>query len=262
MKTFRLSMIALVLLGALSCKKDASTSSSLTSDQAADMTASAIASNSGGISSMADDISANAAAVTTTSAGASTGTKTVNAIGVSSVKQVCGTTLSDSATFSGTSSSVTFNYFAKYTHTLNCTGDDTPDNIVNTLTYNGTFDGPRISTTATGTATATITGLTQSATTFVINGDYKRQGTFQSKIGNKASGNSTLDVQITSLTLNKPARTIASGSGTFTLSGTAGKVNYNFTGTITFNGDGTATLSVTGGSSYTITLLTGAWVQR
>jgi len=257
MKTVRLSVIALLLLGALSCKKDASsTSSSVTSDQAADMAASAMASNSGGVASMADDISANALAVTSASG------KTVNSASVSSVKQACGTTLSDSATFSGSSSSVTFNYFVKYTHTLNCNAQEAPDNLVNTLTYNGTFDGPRISTTANGTANATIAGLTQTAANFVINGEYKRQGTFQSKVGNKPSGNSNLDIVITNLTLAKPGRAIVSGSGTFTLTGTAGKVNYSYTGTITFNGDGTATLNITGGSSYTITLTSGVCTRR
>lgn len=259
MKTFRLSMIALLLLGALSCKKD-SGNSTVTSDQAADMAASAMASNSGGVASMADNISANALAQTTS--GASTTGKTINSVGVSSVKQTCGTTLSDSATYSGSTSSLTFNYFAKYTRTLNCNAQDAPDNLVNTLAYNGTFDGPRISTTANGTANATIAGLSTTATSFVINGEYKRAGTFQSKVGNKASGNSNLDVQITNLTLAKPARTIVSGSGTFTLTGVAGKTNYSFTGTITFNGNGTATLSVTGGSSYVITLASGVYVKH
>jgi len=258
MKTFKTSIIVLLLLAAISCKKDNSTAATaaVTSDQAADMAASSLASNSGGVASMTDDISANAVAVT------SIGGPTINSVGVASVKQACGTTLSDSSTFSGTSASVTFNYFAKYTHTLNCNSEEQPDNIVNTLAYNGTFSGPRISTTATGTANATIAGLTTAATDFVINGEYKRTGSFASKVGNMATGNSSLDIVITNLTLSKPARTIVSGTATVTLTGVAGKTNYSFNGTVTFNGDGTATLVIAGGSTYVITLATGVYVKH
>jgi hypothetical protein len=256
MKTFKSTIMLLLVLGMFSCKKDNSATTALTSDQAADMASSALASNSGGVASMSDDISANAASVT------SVGGKTINAVGTSSVTQACGTTLSDSATYAGTTSAVTFNYFAKYTHTLNCNTDEQPDNIVNTLTYNGTFSGPRISTTATGTANATISGLTVSANSFVINGEYKRVGSFVSKVGNLATGNSNIDIVITNLTLAKPARTISSGTGTFSVSGVAGKITYNFSGNITFNGDGTATLAVTGGSTYVINLATGVYTKQ
>jgi hypothetical protein len=256
MKTFKLSIVLLLLVGVFSCKKDNSATTALTSDQAADMASSALASNSGGVAFMSDNISANAAAVT------SVGGKTINAVGVASVKQACGTTLTDSATYSGTTASVTFNYFAKYTHTLNCNTQEQPDNIVNTLAYNGTFSGPRISTTATGTANATIAGLTTAAASFVINGEYKRAGTFSSKVGNMATGNSNVDIVVTNLTLSKPGRTISSGTATFSVTGMAGKLTYNFAGKITFNGDGTATLAVTGGSTYVINLATGVYTKQ
>lgn len=257
MKTFKLSIVLLLLLGVFSCKKDnTSASASVSSDQAADLASSALASNSGGVASMTDDISANAAAVT------SVGGPSINSVGVASVHQECGTTLTDSVTRAGSDSSVTFNYFAKYTHTLNCNTQEQPDNIANTLVSNGSFSGPRVTTTAKDSANATIAGLTQNATNYVLNGEYKRAGTFQSKVGNDVSGNSKLDVVITNMLLSKPGRKILSGSGTFTLTGTAGKVNYSYSGTITFNGDGTATLSVTGGSSYTVDLGSGICKKR
>ena len=156
MKTLKLSIALLLLLGVFSCKKDNSASVSVTSDQAADMAASSLSSNSGGVASMTDDISANAATFSSTG-------PSVNSVGVSTVHQACGTTVADSATFSGTTSEVTFSYFAKYSHTLNCNSEEQPDNLANALTYNGTFSGPRISTTANGTANATIAGLTHSS---------------------------------------------------------------------------------------------------
>jgi hypothetical protein len=258
MKTFKTSILALLLLAAISCKKDNSTSATaaVTSDQAADIAASSLASNSGGISSMTDDISANAAIVTSISG------KTVNSVGVTSEKQACGTTLTDSTTRSSTNSEVTYNYFVKYSHTLNCNVNNAPDNIINALIYHGDFSNPRISTTATGTANATIAGLSLTATNFVINGEYKRAGTFTSEVGNKANGNSNLDIVVTNLTLSKPARKIVSGTATITMSGVAGKKSYSFTGTITFNGDGTATLAITGGSTYVVELGTGLYTKH
>jgi len=256
MKTFKTSIVALLLLAAISCKKDNSTTAvAVTSDQAADMAASALASNSGGISSMSDDISANAAAVTSTN-----GT-TINSVGVTSEKQACGTTLTDSATHSSTNSEVTFNYFVKYSHTLNCNVNNQPDNIINALTYHGDFSNPRISTTATGTANATIAGLTLNATNFVINGEYKRAGTFASKVGNKATGNSNIDIVVTNLTLSKPDRKIVGGSATIAVTGVAGSHSYNFTGTAVFNSDGTVTLTITGGAVYKINMSTGVYTK-
>ncbi len=257
MKTFKTSIVALLLLAAISCKKDNTTAiTAVTTDQAADMAASALASNSGGISSMSDDISANAAVVTSVSG------KTVNSLGVTTEKQACGTTLTDSTTRSGSNAEVTYNYFAKYSHTLNCNSNNLPDNIVNALTYHGDFSGPRISTTATGTANATIAGLSLTANNFVINGEYKRAGTFASKVGNKATGNSSVDIVVTNLTLAKPARTIVSGTATIAVSGVAGTHSYSFTGNVTFNGDGTATLVITGGATYVVNLSTGVYTKQ
>jgi len=60
MKIFKLSIVLLLLAGVFSCKKDNSATTTLTSDQAADMASSALASNSGGVAFMSDNISANA----------------------------------------------------------------------------------------------------------------------------------------------------------------------------------------------------------
>jgi len=255
MKTFKTSIVALLLLAAISCKKDNTSTTTVTSDQAADMAASALASNSGGFSSMSDDISANAAVV------ASTSGQTTNSLGVTSEKQACGTTVTDSATHSSTNSEVTYNYFAKYSHTLNCNSNNAPDNIINALTYHGDFSNPRISTTATGTANATIAGLTLNAANFVINGEYKRAGTFTSKVGNKATGNSNIDIVVTNLTLSKPDRKIVSGSATIAVTGVAGAHSYSYNGAAVFNGDGTVTLTITGGAVYKINIGTGLYTK-
>lgn len=260
MKNLKLSLIVLLMLGAFSCKKDNSSSSgsSVTTDQAADLAASSLAENSNGFSTVTDDIAVNAQGISSVNSGLAVNSTQATA----SVHQECGTTLTDSVTRNVTVDSVTINYFFKYSHTLNCNSSNQPDNVINALSYKGSFDGPRLSSTNSGSANVTIAGLTSTATNFVLNGEYKRDGSFQSKVGNKASGNSHIDIVGTNITLSKPGRKILSGTATITISGTGPKGNaFNYTGTIVFNGDGTATLTLSGGASYTINLASG-WRAR
>jgi len=260
MKNLKLSLIVLLMLGAFSCKKDNSNSSNsgVTTDQAADIAASSLAENSNGFASVTDDIAVNAQGINSTSSNL-----TINSTqATTSTHQECGTTLTDSVTRNVTLDSTTVNYTFKYSHTLNCNSSNVPDNVINTLTYKGSFDGPRLSSSNSGSANVTIAGLAPSATNFLLNGEYTRDGSFQSKVGNKASGNSHIDIVGTNITLSKPGRKILSGTATITITGTGPKGNsFSFNGTITFNGDGTATLNLSGGASYTINLASG-WRGR
>lgn len=248
------------MLGAFSCTKDnsASTSNTITTDQAADIAAGSLAENSNGFASVTDDVAVNAQGITSVNSGLAVNSTQATA----SVHQECGTTVTDSVTRNITADSVTVNYFFKYAHTLNCNVNSQPDNVIDTVTYSGSFNGPRLSSTNTGSAKVKIAGLTSTATHFVLNGEFKRDGSFQSKVGNKGSGNSHIDIVGTNIILSKPDRKIISGTATITITGTGPKGNtFSYNGTITFNGDNTATLNITGGSSYTINLLTG-WRGR
>ncbi len=261
MKTFKLSLVLLLLLGAFSCKKNGSNptnSSTVTTDQAADLTASSLASNSYGIASIADNVSANAASQTSVVASS----PAVNSIGANSIHQECGTTLKDSITNSGTNGSATFSYFFKFARTMNCNTNIEPDNLANNILYRGSFSGPNLTTADTGSAIFTIAGLTFSAKSYVLNGEYKRSGSFQSKVGNKASGHSNVDIVVTNLTLTKPTRKIASGNATISITGSTSKNgDFSYTGTLVFNGDGTATLTING-NIYAINLDSGVRIRH
>jgi hypothetical protein len=256
MKALKLSLIIPVLLFAISCKKTASTSSAVTADEAADMAASAVAANSFGFASVADNIGVNAQTLNSVSVGG----QQVNAVGTS--RQACGTTLADSLTLSSTAnSSVTFSAFYKYVRTLNCNSNSQPDNLVNAITFKGNFEGPRLTSSDAGTANVTIAGLTTNATNFVVNGTYTRKGTFTSKVGGKASGSSNVSITVVNVLLSKPAREIISGSGTITISGTAAAGTFSYTGVLSFKGNSQATLTV-GTTVYLINLLTGTYVKQ
>ncbi|MBC7401168.1 MAG: hypothetical protein H7289_14610 [Mucilaginibacter sp.] len=256
MKALKLTLIVPLLLFAISCKKTATTSSAVTTDEAADMAASSVAANSFGFASVADNIGVNAQTLNSVSAGG----QQVNATGTS--RQACGTTLADSITFSSTAnSSVTFSAFYKYVRTLNCNASSQPDNLVNAITFKGNFDGPRLTSTDVGTSSVTIAGLTTNATNFVVNGTYNRKGTFTSKVGGKASGSSNVTITATNVLLSKPGREIVSGSATITISGTAAAGTFNYTGILAFKGGNQATLTV-GTTIYLINLLTGTYVKQ
>jgi hypothetical protein len=256
MKTFRLSIILLLLLGAISCKKtdSSTTDTSVTTDQAADIAAGSLSVNSNGLASVSDDISANAQ----TMASVNTGSQSVNSTGLASVHQACGSTVTDSVSRqSPAGATAIFNYFFKYSRTLNCNVAGQSDNLVNSLIYHGSFDGPNLSSSNSGNAAVTIAGLTTTATHFVVNGQYKRIGSFQSKVGNKNSGQDTVSIVATNITLTKPDRKISGGTATIAVSGVTSKHgSFKYNGTIVFNGDGTATLTING-AAYAIDMVTG-----
>jgi hypothetical protein len=257
MKTFKLTFIVLLLLGAISCKKtdSSTTDTSVTTDQAVDIAAGSLSVNSNGLATVSDDISASAQTV----ASVNTGSQSVNSTGLASVHQACGSTVIDSVSKqSPAGATAIFNYFFKYTRTLNCNANSQPDNLANSLTYHGSFDNPSLSSSNSGNAAVTIAGLTTTATHFVVNGEYKRIGSFQSKVGNKNSGQDTVDIVATNLMLTKPDRKISGGSATIAVSGSTSKHGaFKYHGTIVFNGDGTATLTISG-TAYDIDLVTGS----
>jgi hypothetical protein len=239
MKKIQTSIILLLIIGVVSCKKNDSatmpaTANSVSSDQFATITTGSLAANSSGLTSNFDDIT--------------------TALIV--IKQGCGTTVTDSTTQSGSSNGATYNYLLKYTHTLTCNESNQQDNIQYDLKYNGHFDGPAMSSLDTGTSTFKIAGFTPHAQTYLINGEYKRSSAFTMKTGEKVSGTSTVDIVVTSLLITKTTRMITGGGATITVTVTVPKGKSTYSAPVTFNGDGTATVTING-TKYSINLLTG-----
>jgi|GEM_PF-508451 len=239
MKTIKLSIMALLLISFMACQKSSDLSTNVTNEQAADIAAGSISFSSNGVGNISDDGSSDASAYVT-------------------AKAACGSTKVDSISRSNVAGSAyVYNYKLKYTYTVNCNSSNIPDNLSAAMNYSGSFSGPNISSTNSGSATFTLAGLTPTATTYVINGDYKRSGTFKSKIDTTNNGTASVDIVITNLTLTKPARVIKSGTAIVTITGNVPKKgNFNFIGNVVFNGDGTATLTI-GTTSYSVNLITG-----
>jgi len=244
MKTMKFIRVpALVLLLAVgACTKTNNvapvTTASVTTDDAATLMANSMSSGSGGMVGASADVTLNAQVTFNANPGCG-GTKTYS--------------------FSRQNpqgSSVTYSYAFNYSYTLNCV-NNTPDNVSSTATSTGSFDGPNLSSTDSGTSTFTVAGLAPGATAYTLSGEYKRTGSFTQKTGNMNQGSSNIDITLSSLSIPKAGGTIASGSATFTLSGSSNKGAFSFNGTITFIGNNQANI-VINGTAYMVNLLTGS----
>jgi hypothetical protein len=237
-KFIRIPALALMLAaGACSKTNSPVSTSDVTTADAAVMMSSSLASSSGGMASASADVAVNAQLTFNANPGCG-GTKTY-----SFNRQ------------SPQGSTTTYNYSFNYTYTLNCV-NNVPDNVSSSATSQGSFDGPNLTTNDSGSSTLTVAGLAPGATAYTISGEYKRAGSFTSKTGNMATGNSAVDINLTNLTIPKNGGTITSGSATFTLTGTSKKGAFNFSGSITFIGNNQANL-VINGTAYVVNLLTG-----
>jgi hypothetical protein len=234
----KIPAIALLLgLGACSKNNSDNANASISSDDAATIMANSMSSGSGGLASASVDVEVNAQLTFTANPGCG-GTKTYN--------------------FSHSSPSgaaVSYSYAFNYTYTLNCV-NNVPDNVSSSATSTGSYDGPNLSSTDSGTSTFNVGGFAQSSSAYNLSGEYKRTGSFTQKTGNMYKGSSNVDIVLSSLTIPKTGGTIASGSANFTLSGSTTNGSFNFNGTITFIGNNQANLTLNG-TVYAVNLLTG-----
>jgi len=246
MKKISLSLVAMLLLGAVACRKSNSLSpgggnnnTNVSNQEAADMVAGSISINSNGVTDLALDAS-------------------LDATNIGHTPDACGTIKSDSISRQSTAGSAfSYSYKSKYSFTVDCNSSNVPDSLSSTLTYSGSFSGPNLASSNSGSSVFDVNGLLPTAADFVINGEYKRSGSFNSKIDTSNHGNSNIDIVINSLTLKKPSRSIVSGNAAISVTGDVPKKgSFNYTGTLVFNGNGTATLTLNG-TVYLINLYTG-----
>jgi hypothetical protein len=248
MKKVKLTLVAGLLLAAAACQKSntvhpsgsgPSVSGSITTDDAADMAAGALSQSSNGVADVALDA-------------------TLNASLIFAGHPRCGTLRSDTVSRKSTSGSqYTYSYNLTYNFVVDCNSSNQPDSLLSNLTYSGSYSGPNMSGTNSGSSDFGVSGLLTTDTAFFINGQYKSAGSFASKVDTANHGSNTISIAVTNLTLKKPLRVIEGGSATISISGSTPKHgSFSFTGTIVFNSNGTATVTING-TVYSINLYTG-----
>ena len=238
MKNVKTTMMMLLIasgltLGLDSCKKDgvASSSTTVTEADAAEVATDAVVPTTGGLT-----VQASSSVSIYKTVALSCGVKKDSTISKSSA--------------SGATPS--YNYSLSWDYTLACTGI-VPSQL--TFNFNGssTYDGLRMSSDDKSTGGFVLTGLQPSATAYVLNTTYTRTGTQTSKIARKYTFTSNLSITSSNITVDKTTQKILSGTAVVSVSGTSSSGNkFSFNGTITFLGGNKATLVLNSGTSYAI----------
>jgi hypothetical protein len=244
MKTFKLPLVMLLLLGMAACTKNSNppaVSAESSTDVAADLAGNSLAINSSGAISNVNDVTLSASVKV-------------------KVDSTCGTVWTDtvSRTFPF-SNGYSYTYNASYSYTVNCSA--------NLFSGSVTSTGPNIYTSDSGSSDFTLGGLRNPAEVvisgnYTINGEYKRSGSFKSKIDSTYAGTHTTDIVFTNLLVTKVLHTAVGGTATITITGDMPKRgSFTYTGTVVFNADNTATLTLNG-NVYIINLITGIKIRR
>lgn len=166
----------------------------------------------------------------------------------------CGITFDSSISKTNQSgATVTYNYALGWEWMLQCEGNNIPNYLDVIFNLTGSYDAPRISSNDKAAGTFSISGLAPAATQYVYSQTYKREGTQQSKVRNKNSFSSTIEINTTNLTINKASGKIVSGTAAVSVSGAASNGNsFSYGGTLTFLGNNNASLVLNNGNTYSI----------
>jgi hypothetical protein len=121
-----------------------------------------------------------------------------------------------------------------------------PSEVSVNLSYSGEFDAPKVAADHSGVAELDITGVEAAQEEFLLNGLFKRSGSFENK-EQAQSANSNVEITLNDVTIKKGTHQIQAGTGTFVITGSVpSKGDFNYSGSITFLGADSAELAVNG----------------
>ncbi len=215
---------------ASACSDDDEKTNSITNDEAASLVAMSLSSN--GLA----DISTTSAQFAAEFSDGSTGGR----------KATCGITEDvDFSTSSEPGATPSFSFDFKYKFELLCEGEE-PASLGVALNYTGDFTSPEMETGFSGLAALDLAGLQESASKFLMNGDYKFNGSVVDKQKGQ-SVNCGIKMSLDDIAISKKTYGITGGKGSYEISGSvAGKGSYKYSGEIVFLGAGKAEVSVNG----------------
>jgi hypothetical protein len=91
---------------------------------------------------------------------------------------------------------------------------------------------------------------------YLFNGTWQRSGGFESKIGNLANRQTTIQFELVNVAVEKEPKEIDNGTMHFSISGSSELGSFSYEGTITFTGNGEAIIEISG-TRYVTNLETG-----
>jgi len=153
-----------------------------------------------------------------------------------------------------------FKYDYDYAYEVSCTGT-APQSLSTNVTFKGEFDSKRLTSQHRGMVDLVTTGLDNASANYTVNGDYESDGTYESRISDQSEGNNSLDIALANAVVRKSDGHFLSGTANVVISGfLADKRPYNAGATVTFNGDKTFTVNVRG-VLFSVDIYTGAVKQ-
>jgi hypothetical protein len=229
-KSFRLlTVLASFILLVSSCKKENTSSNTMTEEEAAEVITLSVSGNADGLATQTAEIAARA-----------------NTYG-----NVCGYSKDSTIIRINNAGTYTWNYTFKWQWSVLCT-NAVPNTMVANYSMKGMYDAPRMSSNDSAIANLAITNLI-SGSQYTLNGTYTRDGSQVSKIRNRNSFTSKVILGLTNVKVNKTTGQIDAGTSSVSITGaTTGGINFTYGGTITFNGSKSATISLNNGTVYSI----------
>ena len=248
MKKLNAWLLLSMLAVAVACKDDDSPANSITSDEAAAIISSSLASNTSGVNLVSGK----------------TADVSKDMLEDNEGGRVAGCGISQTLGFSGESAAgaeVTYNYDFSYEFKLNCNEESKPTEVTVALTYNGAFDAPKLAGQHNGLAELDVTDMEEAANSLLMNGLFKRSGSFENKEAQQ-SISCSIEIKLEEVVINKTTEQITSGTASFDISGNVpDKGAFKYTGQVTFQGTDLAEINV-GGSRYASNMKNGSVTKK
>ena len=165
----------------------------------------------------------------------------------------CGVEYGSSYNISGQSANVTYSASLTWSWIIDCGTGIIPSAADFDLTGTSSYDGPRISSEASTSASINIQNLDDAESSYVVNETFTMAGSQESFVRNENAFTSTIEFTTTDLTILKANYNVASGTVYASFVGKASNGNtYDYSGTLVFTGNQTATLTMGSGNTYNL----------
>lgn len=163
---------------------------------------------------------------------------------------LCGSTMDTSIVKQYSTTNTTVDFTFNWNRVINCVS-----NVVSDYTFSyttaGSYNSPRITSSSNASGELVLSQLYPADSEYLVEIDYLRNGTHESKIGNENSFSSTITSSCNNMLVDKSTLKITSGTMNISINGsTSGGVTFSYSGVVVFLGNGAATITLSNGSVY------------
>jgi len=237
-KTLKYLALIIIWTGFYSCNRDKSNSDSISSDEAAEIIAASLSSDTGGTTAQFEDAAELSDKINDTA----------------NKEEVYDTTFTVN---NRDGARIKFEYTFHYEYGIKYNSDSELFEFYANFDTDGKAESPRVSMVDNSDGSLTLTGLEQSENYYIISGSASRTGNQTISINEKKDVASTINFTFKEIKLKKSDYTIESGSGNITIVGKTSEGNdFSFTGTLIYKSDGTIILTING-EEYVIDVNSG-----